>query len=67
MYTGAVPRFVAGHAVAPQYASMTRTIFRSAFRPHIADFPAMGFLMAGITARKQTLHDMFAGCLVLRR
>jgi uncharacterized RDD family membrane protein YckC len=27
----------------------------------------IGFLMAGFTARKQALHDMLAGCLVIRR
>jgi uncharacterized RDD family membrane protein YckC len=27
----------------------------------------IGFLMAGFTARKQTLHDILAGCLVLRQ
>ena len=27
----------------------------------------IGFLMAGFTARKQALHDMLAGCLVLRQ
>jgi uncharacterized RDD family membrane protein YckC len=27
----------------------------------------MGFVMAGFTQRKQALHDMLAGCLVIRR
>ena len=27
----------------------------------------IGFLMAGFTARKQALHDMLAGCLVIRK
>jgi uncharacterized RDD family membrane protein YckC len=27
----------------------------------------IGYLMAGFTAKKQALHDMLAGCLVLRR
>jgi uncharacterized RDD family membrane protein YckC len=27
----------------------------------------IGFLMAGFTARKQALHDILAGCLVLRQ
>ena len=27
----------------------------------------IGFLMAAFTARKQALHDMMTGCLVLRR
>ena len=27
----------------------------------------IGFLMAGFTAKKQALHDMIAGCLVLVR
>ncbi len=27
----------------------------------------IGFIMAGFTERKQALHDMIAGCLVLRR
>ena len=27
----------------------------------------IGFIMAGITARKQALHDMMAGCLVIRK
>jgi uncharacterized RDD family membrane protein YckC/RNA polymerase subunit RPABC4/transcription elongation factor Spt4 len=27
----------------------------------------IGYLMAGLTARKQALHDMIAGCLVLRQ
>jgi uncharacterized RDD family membrane protein YckC len=26
-----------------------------------------GFILAGITAKKQALHDMIAGCLVLRK
>jgi uncharacterized RDD family membrane protein YckC len=30
--------------------------------------PALiGYIMAAFTARKQALHDMLAGCLVLRR
>ena len=28
---------------------------------------AIGYLMAGFTEKKQALHDMIAGCLVLRR
>jgi len=28
---------------------------------------AIGYIMAGFTERKQALHDMIAGCLVLRR
>jgi uncharacterized RDD family membrane protein YckC len=27
----------------------------------------IGFLMAGFTAKKQALHDMLCGCLVLRK
>jgi uncharacterized RDD family membrane protein YckC len=27
----------------------------------------LGYVMAGFTARKQALHDMLAGCLVLRK
>jgi len=27
----------------------------------------IGFLMAGFTRRKQALHDMIAGCLVIRK
>jgi uncharacterized RDD family membrane protein YckC len=27
----------------------------------------IGFIMAGLTARKQALHDMLAGCLVIRK
>jgi uncharacterized RDD family membrane protein YckC len=27
----------------------------------------IGYIMAGFTERKQALHDMLAGCLVLRR
>jgi uncharacterized RDD family membrane protein YckC len=27
----------------------------------------IGYIMAGFTAKKQALHDMIAGCLVLRR
>jgi uncharacterized RDD family membrane protein YckC len=27
----------------------------------------IGYIMAGFTERKQALHDMIAGCLVLRR
>jgi len=27
----------------------------------------IGYIMAGVTERKQALHDMMAGCLVLRR
>jgi len=26
----------------------------------------IGYIMAGFTARKQAIHDMLAGCLVLR-
>ena len=28
---------------------------------------AIGYIMAGFTARKQALHDMIASCLVLRK
>jgi uncharacterized RDD family membrane protein YckC len=28
---------------------------------------AIGYIMAGFTAKKQALHDMIAGCLVLRK
>jgi uncharacterized RDD family membrane protein YckC len=28
---------------------------------------AIGYIMAGFTEKKQALHDMLAGCLVLRR
>jgi uncharacterized RDD family membrane protein YckC len=28
---------------------------------------AIGYIMAGFTEKKQALHDMIAGCLVLRR
>ncbi len=27
----------------------------------------IGYMMAGFTARKQALHDMIAGCLVLKK
>jgi uncharacterized RDD family membrane protein YckC len=27
----------------------------------------IGYIMAGFTEKKQALHDMLAGCLVLRR
>ncbi len=27
----------------------------------------LGYLLAGLTERKQALHDLIAGCLVLRR
>ena len=27
----------------------------------------IGFIMAGFTARKQALHDILAGCLVIRK
>jgi uncharacterized RDD family membrane protein YckC len=27
----------------------------------------IGFIMAGFTAQKQALHDMMAGCLVIRK
>ena len=27
----------------------------------------IGYIMAGFTERKQALHDMIAGCVVLRR
>ena len=27
----------------------------------------IGYIMAGFTERKQSIHDMIAGCLVLRR
>jgi uncharacterized RDD family membrane protein YckC len=27
----------------------------------------IGYIMAGFTEKKQALHDMIAGCLVLRR
>jgi uncharacterized RDD family membrane protein YckC len=27
----------------------------------------VGYLLAGFTERKQALHDLIAGCLVLRR
>ncbi|PIU61543.1 MAG: hypothetical protein COS84_11160 [Armatimonadetes bacterium CG07_land_8_20_14_0_80_40_9] len=28
---------------------------------------AIGFVMAGFTERKQALHDIIAGCLVLKK
>jgi uncharacterized RDD family membrane protein YckC len=28
---------------------------------------AIGYIMAGFTAKKQALHDIIASCLVLRR
>jgi len=28
---------------------------------------AIGYIMAGFTAKKQAIHDMIAGCLVLRK
>jgi uncharacterized RDD family membrane protein YckC len=48
-------------------ASIIRTTFRNALKPVSAAFLMIGFLMAGITARKQALHDMLSGCLILRR
>lgn len=48
-------------------ASLIRTTFRNGLKPLSAAFFMIGFLMAGVTARKQALHDMLAGCLVLRR
>jgi uncharacterized RDD family membrane protein YckC len=33
----------------------------------ISQFFMIGYLMAGFTKRKQALHDMLAGCLVLKR
>ena len=32
----------------------------------ISQFFMIGYLMAGFTPRKQALHDMLAGCLILR-
>jgi uncharacterized RDD family membrane protein YckC len=37
------------------------------FAKFLSSVAAIGFLMAGFTARKQALHDMIAGCLVVRR
>ena len=67
MGTGAEHCFLCDHAAGPQHVAIIPTSFRSAFKPLSAVFLMIGFLMAGITARKQALHDMFAGCLVLRQ
>jgi uncharacterized RDD family membrane protein YckC len=38
------------------------------FGRRISEFTFLvGFIMAGFTARKQALHDLLSGCLVLRR
>ncbi len=67
MGTGVEPCFLCDHAAGPQHVAIIPTSFRSVFKPLSTALLMIGFLMAGITARKQALHDMFAGCLVLRR
>lgn len=38
------------------------------FAKYVSFFTLLiGFIMAGFTARKQALHDMIAGCLVIRK
>lgn len=37
------------------------------FASLLSQFFLIGYLMAGITLRKQALHDLLAGCLVLKR
>ena len=42
-----------------------RAFFRNVGK-QISSFLLLGYLLAGFTARKQALHDILAGCLVVR-
>jgi uncharacterized RDD family membrane protein YckC len=53
---------LAGHRVS--FARATGRFFGRIISGFIL---GIGFLMAGFTAQKQALHDMIAGCLVIRK
>ena len=46
--------------------TLARACLRNASR-QISGFLFIGYVMAGLTEKKQALHDMIAGCLVFRR
>ena len=46
--------------------SLWRAFLRNIAR-QISGFLFIGYVMAGLTEKKQALHDMIAGCLVFRR
>lgn len=45
---------------------LLRSAFRTVFKPLSAAPALIGFLLAGMTHRKQALHDLLSGCVVLR-
>jgi uncharacterized RDD family membrane protein YckC len=47
--------------------SVVRATFRNLLKPLSSLCCMAGYLMAGVTARRQALHDLLSGCLVLRR
>jgi len=49
-----------------QRISLGRAFIRNIAR-QISGFLFIGYVMAGLTEKKQALHDMIAGCLVFRK
>jgi len=60
---GLVVTDMAGRRVS--FGRATGRHFAKIITQHVPAF--IGYIMAGFTERKQALHDMIAGCLVLRR
>jgi uncharacterized RDD family membrane protein YckC len=49
-----------------QRITLGRAFVRNIAR-QISGFLFIGYVMAGLTEKKQALHDMIAGCLVVRK
>ena len=49
-----------------EHVSFVRAFLRNLMRVLSAFLLGAGFFMAGFTAKRQTLHDMITGCVVLR-
>jgi uncharacterized RDD family membrane protein YckC len=48
-------------------AGVVRAVARTLFKPLSAAPLMAGFAIAGLTARKQALHDLLTGTIVVRR
>ena len=53
------------HGKTNQFRARHRALFREIITGLIPFF--IGYIMAGFTEKKQALHDMIAGCLVLKK
>jgi len=62
---GLVVTDMAGHRIS--FARATGRHFAKIISNMASFGIGLGYIMAGFTAKKQALHDMIAGCLVLRR